>query len=750
MARRRNDAPLPTREQLLAFFQENPQAVSRSDVVRAFRIAPADRRDLSALIRELEDEGLIARGEKRRFIDSASLPEVGVLAVSGTDEDGEVLLRPEAWRAETDPPVVRLAREARRFGPAPATGDRILARVTRVADGSYEARIIRRLPGRPRILLGVYRTGPGGGRIQPTDRRIKNDLMVSAANSHGAQPCELVLAQPVEGFARGAPRARVTRRLGDANAPGAFSLIAIHEAGIPDQFPPAALREAEAARPAPMAARDDLRDVPLVTIDDEDARDFDDAVFAEPDADPANTGGFHLVVAIADVGWYVRPAGALDRSAAERGNSVYFPDRVVPMLPERLSNDLCSLRPNEDRPVLAVHLWIDAEGRKRRHRFVRAMMRSAARLTYRQIQNDADGLPADGVPEGVRAPLYAAYHALRRARQARGTLDLDLPERRIVMNDQGRIESVAPRARYDSHRLIEEFMILANVAAAEALEENSHPVMYRVHEAPSPEKLEALRAFLASLDLSLSKGQVMQARHFERILARAAQTPHSRIVNEMILRSQAQASYHPENVGHFGLALRRYCHFTSPIRRYADLLVHRALISGFGLGEGGLAGADEAARFGTLARQVSMTERRAAAAERDTADRLVAAFLAQSVGATFEGRIQGVTRFGLFVHLEETDADGLLPISSLGAERFRHDEARHTLTGERSRIAFALGDPISVRLEEANPLTGRILFSLAASPPPRPRGRGETSRGRGPSPGRRPGPSRGRRGSIKR
>ncbi len=749
MARRRNDAPLPTREQLLVFFQENPQAVRRSDVFRAFRVAPADRRDLTALIRELEDEGLIARGEKRRFMDAATLPEVTVLRVTGTDEDGEIVARPEAWRAETDPPIVRLVQEGRRHGPAPATGDRVLARLARQPDGSYEARIIRRLPGRPRTLLGVYRVGPGGGRIEPTNRRVKDDYAVAAADAHGAQPGDLVLAAPVESFSRGAPRARITKRLGDASAPGAFSLIAIHEAGIPDQFTPVALREADAARPAPMAARDDLRDVPLVTIDDEDARDFDDAVWAAPDPDPANEGGFHLIVAIADVGWYVRPVSALDRAAAERGNSVYFPDRVVPMLPEKLSNDLCSLRPDEDRPVLAVHLWIDANGKKRRHRFVRAMMRSAARLTYRQIQNAEDGLSTEGVPDGARAPLYAAYHALRQARQERGTLDLDLPERRIVMNAEGRIESVAARARFDSHRLIEEFMILANVAAAEALEAQRAPVMYRVHDAPSAEKLEALRTFLASLDLSLSKGQVMQARHFERILARAATTPHARIVNEMILRSQAQAAYHPENVGHFGLALRRYCHFTSPIRRYADLLVHRALISAFDLGEGGLTDPDDAARFGTLARQVSMTERRAQAAERDTADRLVAAYLSQSVGATFEGRVQGVTRFGLFVHLEETDADGLLPISALGAERFRLDEAAHTLTGERTRTRFALGDAISVRLEEANPLTGGILFSLAAMPSPPARGRGHPPRKHAPSPGRK-GAAKPRRGRARK
>jgi ribonuclease R len=399
------------------------------------------------------------------------------------------------------------------------------------------------------------------------------------------------------------------------------------------------------------------------------------------------------------------------------------------MLPEKLSNDLCSLRPDEDRPCLAAHLWIDAQGRKLRHRFVRGMMRSAARLTYRKVEDE----------RAVHPHLYAAYAALRHARQARGTLDLDLPERRIVMNDQGRIERIFPRPRYDSHRLIEEFMILANVAAAEALEGRRAPVMYRVHDAPSPEKLEALRAFLAGIGFAFAKGQVPRASAFENILARAANSPHARVVNEMILRSQAQAIYDPANIGHFGLALRRYCHFTSPIRRYADLIVHRALITAFGLGEDGLPAGSDPAGFAALATHVSATERRAAKAERDTADRLVAAFLSQSVGATFDGRIQGVTRFGLFVHLEETGADGLLPISALGAERFRLDEARHTLTGERTRTSYALGDDIAVRLAEANPLTGGIVFALAQggrqAPPRRPDPRPARAKRR--KPGRR-------------
>jgi ribonuclease R len=724
VARKAKASTLPTREQLLAFIQENPHAVSRREITRAFRIAPADRRDLTALMRELVDDGAVERGGKRRVGTVGALPEVTVIEFAGTDEDGEALARPAEWRAEAPPPTIRLVEE--RGGRAPGRGDRALARLRRLQDGSYEARVIRRLPPRPRDVLGVYK----GGRVLPTDRRLKVEYQVYESDTAGARDGELVMAHPFEGM----NRARIAHRYGDAAAPGAVSLIAIHEAGIPYAFPHAAIAEAEGARPSPMAQREDLRDIPLVTIDDEDARDFDDAVFAEPDDDPKNPGGFHLVVAIADVAHYVRPGSALDREARARGNSVYFPDRVVPMLPEQLSNDLCSLRPNEDRACLAAHLWIDAGGKKLRHRFLRGMMRSSARHTYRQVED-----------ERARHPhLYAAYEALRTARRERGTLDLDLPERRIVMNAQGRIERIFPRPRYDSHRLIEEFMILANVAAAEALEARRQPVMYRVHDAPSPEKLEVLRGFLAGIGFAFAKGQVPRAGAFERILARAADSPHARVVNEMILRSQAQAIYDPQNIGHFGLALRRYCHFTSPIRRYADLVVHRALITAFGLGEDGLPAGSDPASFAALAAHVSTTERRAAKAERDTADRLVAAFLAQSVGATFPGRIQGVTRFGLFVHLEETGADGLLPISALGTERFRLDEARHTLTGERTRTVYALGDDIEVRLAEANPLTGGIVFALAgASSRLSPR-RGESRPSR---PGGRKPP---RRKSIKR
>jgi ribonuclease R len=463
-----------------------------------------------------------------------------------------------------------------------------------------------------------------------------------------------------------------------------------------------------------MGEREDLRALPLVTIDGEDARDFDDAVFAEPDSDEKNLGGFHLIVAIADVAWYVRPKDALDRSAYDRGNSVYFPDRVVPMLPEHLSNDLCSLRPNEDRPVMAVHIWIDAQGNKLRHRFTRAMMHSAARLTYDQAQNAVDGRP-NAAPEALRKPviepLYAAYRALSRARHKRGTLDLDLEERKVSIDDKGRIQSIVPRARYDSHKLIEEFMILANVCAAESLEERRLPCMYRVHESPDPTKLESLREVLDGLGYRLARGQILQPKHFNRILEWAKDSPYKHLVNDLVLRSQSMAVYSPDNKGHFGLALTRYAHFTSPIRRYSDLLVHRALITGFKFGEGGLFEAG-AVDFHEAGEHISMTERRAAAAERDALNRYVVAWLKDRVGAQFSGRISGVVKFGLFVALDGLGADGLVPIRSLPGDFYNHDPVRHRLVGQRTNRVYTLGEPVEVRLVEAQPVSGGLTFEI--------------------------------------
>ncbi len=579
----------------------------------------------------------------------------------------------------------------------------MLARLRSLGTGRYEGRTIRRLADTPGRILGVYRHG----RIVPTDRRARAEWIVPPGEEGGAEPGEIVLAEPLAHHRLGLKPARIIERLGAMGDARSVSLIVVHTHDIPQEFPPDALEEAERARAAPLGRRTDLRDIPLVTIDGEDARDFDDAVYAEPEG-----SGFRLIVAIADVAHYVRPGSALDHAARTRGNSVYFPDRVVPMLPEALSNGWCSLRPDEDRGCLFVEMHIDAQGRKLSHRFGRGLMRSAARLTYERVQRAYDA----GDPE--LQSLYAAYAALRTARSERGTLDLDLPERKVVLDAAGAVQSIAPRPRLDSHRLIEEFMVLANVAAAEELERRHLPAMYRVHAPPSEEKLAFLRDFLHGLGISLPPGDQVHPRDLDRVLRRVAETPEAPLVNEVMLRSQSQAEYSPDNIGHFGLALPRYAHFTSPIRRYADLLVHRALIRGLRLGDGGLA-KDEAERFVDTALHITATERRAQLAERDAIDRYLAAYMVDKVGANFAARISGVTRFGLFVTVVESGASGLVPVRSLPEDFWQHDEREQTLTGRRTRLAFRLAQEVEVRLAEASPVTGSLVFHLLQGAPER-------------------------------
>ena len=683
-----------------------------------------------------------------------------MVQVTGTDPEGDAIARPASWEGSGPPPIILMAPEPR-GQPALAPGQRVLARLRPIpgpsGPGRYEGRSIRRLDDTPGRILGVFRPGKPGsgkpgagkpgwgkpgagsrvagsaqttqqeGRIIPTDRRAKAEWLVPPGEDGGALAGEIVLAEPLPHDRLGLKPARVIERLGNMGDARSISLIAIHTHDIPQEFPAAALAEAERARPAPLGQRTDLRHLKLVTIDGEDARDFDDAVFAEA-IGATSPGGFRLIVAIADVAHYVRPGSALDDAAYTRGNSVYFPDRVVPMLPEALSNDLCSLRPGEDRPCLFAEMTVDAGGRKTAHRFGRGLMRSAARLTYEQVQraHDAYGradpgagagdLGAGDVSDLPLAPLYAAFRALLVAREARGTLDLDLPERQVKLDAGGHVTAVLPRPRLDSHRLIEEFMVLANVAAAEELERRHQPAMYRVHAPPSEEKLAALRAFLGGMGIGLPPGNQLHPRDLDGVLRRVAGTAEAPLVNEVMLRSQSQAAYSPDNIGHFGLALPRYVHFTSPIRRYADLLVHRGLIAGLDVGDAGAGGlgAEGAARFPATAEHITATERRAQLAEREAIDRYLTAFMADKVGAHFAARISGVTRFGIFVTLPESGASGLLPMSALPDDYWQHDETTQTLTGRHTKQVFRLAQPIEVRLAEASQLTGGLVFQYVS------------------------------------
>ncbi len=714
-ARSDEPAALPTKAELRAFLASASGRVTKSDIARHFGLTSDQRPTLRVLMRELAAEGGSAPAGKRAVIHPTRLPEIAPVEVTGTDPDGDPIARPVAWQGEGRPPVIYMRPEPKGH-PALTAGERVLARLRPIGPGKYEGRTFKRIGGAaPARILGVFEDG----RIIPTDRRQKGIWQVPPGEENGAKPGEIVFAEPLPSTRHLGPKpARITERLGVMGEPRSVSLVCIHAHGIPDIFPAEAVQQAEKARAVAARGRTDLRDIPLVTIDGEDARDFDDAVFAEPDGD-----GWRILVAIADVAHYVTPGSHLDREAWARGNSVYFPDRVVPMLPEALSNGWCSLRPDEERGCLYVEMRFDAQGRKHAHAFGRGLMRSAARLTYEQVQEAADaGTDPASLASGHVARLYGAYRALLAAREKRGTLDLDMPERRVMLDKAGRVTAVVPRARLDSHRLIEEFMVAANVCAAEELERLIQPCMYRVHDRPSDQKLEGLRQFLATFQITLPQGGHLHPRDFARVLDKVRGTPEERLVNEAVLRGQSQAAYAPDNIGHFGLALSRYAHFTSPIRRYADLLVHRALIRGLKLGQDGLH-ETEAARFPDTAEHITATERRAAAAERDAVDRYLAAFMAQRVGESFEARISGVTRFGLFVTLEENGASGIVPLGSLPDDRWDLDEATQTLAGRRTRLTFSLGQAVEARLAEATPRTGGMVFHIMQGLPARGRGR---------------------------
>ena len=728
------DSVFPSRDAIVAFIRANPGTVGTKEIAREFGLKNADRAELKRILRDLADSGTIAKRGKK-VAEPAVLPATLIADITGRDKDGELLATPAEWNEveDSEPPKIRIhVPRSRQPGTAAGVGDRALLRIERSGeeDGAavYRGRVLKIIDHARGRVLGVFRALPtGGGRLVPVDKKqAGRELNIAAADINGATDGDLVSVDLVRTRAFGLASGRVKERLGSVSSEKAISLIAIHAHDIPLAFSPAALREADEARPATLKGREDWRDVPLVTIDPPDAKDHDDAVHAEADPDPANKGGFIVHVAIADVAFYVRSGSALDRDALIRGNSVYFPDRVVPMLPERISNDLCSLVPHQPRGALAVRMVIGADGRKRSHSFHRVLMRSAAKLNYAQAQAAIDGKPDDvtgPLLDPILKPLYAAYAVAKKARDERDPLDLDIPERKILLKGDGTVDRVVVPERLDAHRLIEEFMILANVAAAEMLEKKSLPLIYRVHDEPTLEKVHALQEFLKTIDVPFAKGGALRPSLFNRVLTLVAGQDYEPLVNEVVLRSQAQAEYSAENYGHFGLNLRRYAHFTSPIRRYADLVVHRALIRALGLGEGALPDSETLETLSEVAAQISVTERRAMKAERETADRLIAHHLVDRIGASFQGRISGVTRAGLFVKLQDTGADGLIPIRTLGTEYFNYDEARHALVGSRSGAMHRLGDVVDVRLVEAAPIAGALRFELLSEGQAGPRNR---------------------------
>ncbi|WP_374764976.1 ribonuclease R [Yunchengibacter salinarum] len=750
MAKDKKTAKTPDKQAILDYVSKADGKVTKRDIARHFGVKGPDKVQLKKTLRQLKDDGLLAQDHHRALRPADQLPAVQVVEFAGLDEDGEALVRPSRWDGDGDPPTIYLREDRRGRSGALGPGERGLARLT-LLDGdppSYRARLMKKFDRTPSQVLGVFQGHQDGGRILPADKKDRDEYLVLAEDVHGARHGELVLADVKGGRKRmGLKQAVVKTRMGNVSDARSISMIAIHAHDIPHEFPDRVIAAAEAAKPVSPEGRTDLRSFPLITIDPADARDHDDAIFAEPDTDPENPGGFHAIVAIADVAHYVRPGSALDKEAFKRGNSCYFPDRVVPMLPEALSADLCSLKPGVDRACMAVHMWFDAKGRKTRHKFVRGIMNSRANITYRQAQNAIDGIPdeaSDALAKDVIHPIHACWQAMMVERKRRGPLELDLPERKIELDDRGHVKAITIPPRLDAHRIVEEFMIAANVAAAEELEKHRVPTLYRIHEEPPADKVDALHDFVHSLDLPSPKGQVLSPARFNGLLEKARESSYGQMVQDVVLRTQTQAYYGPDNLGHFGLALNRYAHFTSPIRRYADLIVHRGLVRALGLGGDALTDAERAA-LADIGEHISNTERRAMAAERDSKDRYLANYLSDHEGEQFAGRITGVTRFGLFVMLQPSGGDGLIPISSIGNDFYSLDEARHALVGERSGETFQLGDAVQVRLLEVNEITGGLRLTLLEEDgsPRSERGGPRRGSGRG-GPGRKGAPAKGK------
>ena len=666
----------------------------------------------------MEGEGLIIRAQNRRYSIATGVPPVGIVEAHSIDENGELVGKAIGWKANSgNSRIIILSSQKNSKHQTLAVGDRALVRLKATSNMEIEARIMKRLQERSGTIIGVVKKTEHNAEIRSVDRRGPQDIYTEDISEHNIEDGDIVLTRLEGKKVYGRPQATIEKVLGKIGKPGAIEIIVCASHDIPEEFSKESKAEALVAGPPNPKGREDLTTIPLVTIDDEDARDFDDAVWAEPDKSQENSGGWNLITAIADVSSYVKAGQALDKEAQKRGNSVYLPSKVIPMLPESLSNEWCSLKPNETRACIAVRVCVSKTGEIKHYRFIRGIMRSVARLTYREV----DAYKRGGSPPPTKTigdqikNLYGAYEALRHARINRNTLDFDLPEKRIVFGRSGEVTSIETRPHYDSHRLIEEFMITANVAAAEVLSKAKAPCMYRIHDQPPLDKSETLRAYLKGLGYKLSRSRQLRPQHFQQILEKSKGTKHEEAISLMILRSQSQAEYNPKNTGHFGLNIDRYSHFTSPIRRYSDLLVHRSLIAQLNLGNDGLPEA-VAQQFPELGAHLSQTERRAVNAERNAVDRYKTLFMADKIGAKFVGKVSSVTRFGLFILLDDSGADGLIPIRHIGqqlGERIQYDSSRQALIAQQADKNYGLGDAISVRLETADCVTGGLIFSLS-------------------------------------
>ena len=705
------NSQLPTRDQILEFILNSRGTVGRREIARTFGLRGADRNWLRQELKNLKKEGLIG-GNRRRATRPVAIPPVTVIEVSHIDSQGDAICIPSKQGKQLPPAIIYLS--TRPNNPInPGVGDRFLARLKKMQDDSYEAIPIRILPAIPKRFIGLMHANMDGATIRSIERNDRQDLFIKKENMLDATDGDYVLAQSIPNTHS---EARVIERLGAEGEPQIVSVLVLKSKNIPIDFDAETMALAKSKTVPEIGTRRDFRKTQFVTIDGNDARDFDDAVWAAPDTAKNNQNGWKLRIAVADVAYYVREGDALDQTARLRGNSVYCPDRVVPMLPESLSNGLCSLKPNEDRACIVACITIDATGTVIKKNFVRGLMRSVARLTYEQVQSAYDGIPEDetgSLTKKIIKPLYGAFDVLNRARQKRGTLELELPERKIEFNKTGHVHAINEQQRLDSHRMIEEFMITANVAAAEVLEQHSEPVMYRIHDRPAADKIESLAEAVNNLGLKFKKTNMIDPRSFSLLVKNAHKKNISKIVNEIVLRTQSQAVYGPLRIGHFGLGLKTYCHFTSPIRRYSDLLVHRSLITALKLGSDGHS-SGFAQNYSAIGEEISKTERRAMAVEREVKSRLITGFIAERIGAEFKAQITGITRFGIFVRLNDNGAEGLIPIGTLPGDWYNVAKSGLKMTEERTGIHFYLGETVNVKLVEALPITGSLKFAIVA------------------------------------
>ena len=703
---------VPSTQQLLDFIAKAKEPLTKNELARAFNVKNDDRNRFKQLLRDLTKSGQLEKHPGGAFGLPDGLPVVGVVEVTDVTIDGEVYARPTQWdKNKGESPRVTMAPD-RKGHPAMAKGDRALVRFSKGHDGGHTGRTIRRVDAPEDRVLGVVEREGRGHILIPTNKRNRNIYEIPSHELNGAQPGQIVVAEVQPTHGARSTKARVHEVIGKMDDPKAISLIAVHEMGLRTEFSAAVLAETENMEVPGLKGREDMRNIPLVTIDPADARDRDDAVYVYPEK--TKEGWTHLVVAIADVAHYVKAGSALDKEAFARGNSTYLPDMVVPMLPEKLSNGLCSLAPNENRACVAVDLFFDDEGNLQKYKFKRGLMRSVAALSYEQAQAAmVDGITDDvtgPLLQPILKPLFDAYKILRAARDKRGALNLMVPERKIVMDENNKMTGVKVRPHFEAHEVIEEMMVLANRAAGMAVEG-----IYRVHDKPSAAKIESLGEYLQAFGVSMPKGTTPKPGQLNEILAKVANHPYKHLVNESMLRSMAQAKYSNEDIGHYGLALEKgYAHFTSPIRRYSDTIQHRILIDAFNLGKDGIRD-DERARLAEICEHISATERTSVQAERNAVDRFTAAYLAEHIGAQFSGRIRGVTGMGLFVELTDTGADGFVPLRMLPRDQYVHDEARHALVGRHSGRIFRLGASVTATVVDAERASGNTILELVGA-----------------------------------